>query len=104
MSAYLVIVAKVHEREAFIAGYAPAAAKLVAQFGGEYLLRAPGAETLEGDFPDGASMVISRWPSREAAKRFWNSPEYAEVRQLREGLADVQVLLIEGPDLIPGSG
>jgi uncharacterized protein (DUF1330 family) len=45
-------------------------------------------------------MVISKWPDRAAIKAFWNSPEYAEAKKLREGLADVQVLVIDGPDLI----
>ncbi|GIX19111.1 MAG: hypothetical protein KatS3mg120_0787 [Erythrobacter sp.] len=100
MPAYMIITAKVHDRENFITGYGAAAAALIPKFGGEYLLRGPGAELLEGSFGEGASMVISKWPSREAARAFWNSPEYAEVRKLREGLAEVQVLLIDGPDLV----
>jgi uncharacterized protein (DUF1330 family) len=44
-------------------------------------------------------MVISEWPDRDAAKTFWNSPEYAEARKLREGVADVQVLLIDAPKI-----
>ena len=44
---------------------------------------------------DGASMVISEWPDKAAALAFWNSPEYAEAKQLRAGVADCQVLLIE---------
>ncbi|MFN4240966.1 MAG: DUF1330 domain-containing protein [Erythrobacter cryptus] len=100
MPAYMIITARVHDREKFITGYGAAAAALIPRFGGEYLLRGPGAELLEGSFGEGASMVISKWPSREAARTFWNSPEYAEVRKLREGLAEVQVLLIDGPDLV----
>jgi uncharacterized protein (DUF1330 family) len=100
MPAYMIITARVHDREKFITGYGAAAAALIPKFGGEYLLRGPGAELLEGSFGEGASMVISKWPSREAARTFWNSPEYAEVRKLREGLAEVQVLLIDGPDLV----
>lgn len=100
MPAYMIITAKVHDREKFITGYGAAAAALIPKFGGEYLLRGPGAELLEGSFGEGASMVISKWPSREAARAFWNSPEYAEVKKLREGLAEVQVLLIDGPDLV----
>lgn len=100
MPAYMIITAKVHDREKFITGYGAAAAALIPKFGGEYLLRGPGAELLEGSFGEGASMVISKWPSREAARTFWNSPEYAEVKKLREGLAEVQVLLIDGPELI----
>lgn len=99
MPAYMIVTASIHDRERFISGYGQAAAELICRFGGEYLLRGPGAECLEGDFGDGASMVISKWPDRKAARRFWNSPEYAEARKLREGLADVQVLLIDGPEL-----
>jgi uncharacterized protein (DUF1330 family) len=62
-------------------------------------LRGPGAELLEGDFGDGASMVISEWPDKATARNFWNSPEYAEARKLREDIADVQVLLIESPKI-----
>jgi len=105
MPAYMIVTAAIHDREAFIAGYGAAAAALIPQFGGEYLLRGPGAECLEGSFGEGASMVISKWPDRAAAKAFWNSPEYAEAKKLRQGLADVQVLLIDGPEfVIPGSG
>ena len=96
MPAYMIIAAKIADRDAFISGYGAAAAKLVAQFGGKYVLRAPGAELLEGRFGERASVVISEWPDREAAKRFWNSPEYADVKQLRDGLAECQVLLVDG--------
>lgn len=99
MPAYMIVTAKIQDRDAFIAGYGKAAAALIEQFGGRYLLRGPGAELLEGDFGDGASMVISEWPDKEAAKRFWNSPKYAEAKKLREGIADVQVLLIEAASI-----
>ncbi|MCU0891022.1 MAG: DUF1330 domain-containing protein [Sandarakinorhabdus sp.] len=96
MTAWLVITARIHDREAFIGGYGPAAARLVDQYGGRYVIRAPGAVLLEGSGMDGASVVVSEWPSRDAALAFWNSPEYAEVKKLREGLADVQVMLVGG--------
>lgn len=99
MAAYMIVTAAIHDREKFITGYGPAAANLIGQFGGEYLIRGPGAELLEGDFGDGAGVVVSKWPDRAAAKAFWNSPEYAEVKKLREGLADVQVILVDGPEL-----
>ena len=91
----MIVTAKIADRAAFIDGYGKAAAALVAQFGGHYVLRGPGATLLEGDFGDGASMVISEWPDKAAALAFWNSPEYAEVKALRDGIAEVQVLLIE---------
>ena len=96
MPAYMIISAKISDRDAFINGYGKAAAALVVQFGGRYVLRAPGAEMLEGTLGDGASVVVSQWPDKEAARTFWNSPEYAEVKKLRDGFAECQVLLVEG--------
>ena len=98
MTAYMIVVATIHDRQRFIDGYGAAAARLVEQFGGRYVVRAPGAQVLEGaTLPAGASVVISEWPSRQAALDFWNSPEYAEARARREGLADVDVLLVDAP-------
>ena len=102
MPAYMIVTAKIADRDAFINGYGAAAGKLVAQFGGKYVLRGPGATLLEGDFGDGASMVISEWPDKAAAEAFWNSPEYAEAKKLRAGVADCQVLLIEAPRINDG--
>lgn len=99
MPAYMIVTAKIADREAFISGYGARAGELVAKHGGRYILRGPGAQLLEGDFGDGASMVISEWPDKDAALTFWNSPEYAEAKKLREGIADCQVLLIEAPSV-----
>jgi len=99
MTAYMIVHATITDRDKFISGYAPAAAKLVEQFGGRYVLRAPGTSVLEGDLDDGASVVISEWPDRDAALKFWNSPEYAEVKKLRAGCADCRVVVIEAPTI-----
>lgn len=99
MPAYMIVTAKIADREAFISGYGAVAGALVEKFGGKYVLRGPGATLLEGSFGEGASMVISEWPDRAAAEAFWNSPEYAEAKKLRAGVADCQVLLIEAPKI-----
>lgn len=99
MPAYMIVTADISDRDRFISGYGKAAAALVQQMGGRYLLMGPGAESLEGDFGDGASMVISEWPDKAAAKAFWDSPEYQEIKKLRDGIAECQVLLIEAPGL-----
>jgi uncharacterized protein (DUF1330 family) len=95
----MIVTAKISDREKFIQGYGMAAAALVDKMGGRYILRAPGAMALEGDFGEGASMVISEWPDKQSALEFWNSDEYAEVKKLRENLAECQVSLVE-PDRI----
>jgi len=97
MAAYMIVIARIADREAFISGYGMAAAALVERFGGRYVLRAPGATGLEGAFGDGASVVISEWPDRASATAFWHSPDYAEVKKLRDGIADCQVLIVDAP-------
>ncbi len=99
MPAFMIVTAQIADREAFIAGYGKRAAELVTRFGGRYLVRAPGAQVLEGASRDGASVVISEWPDRDAALRFWNSPEYAEAKKLREGIAECEVIVVEAPAL-----
>jgi len=95
MPAYMVILAEIHDLKAFMA-YAGEAAQLIAKFGGKYIVRgAQQSECLEGDWPDETKVVISRWPSFEAAKAFWNSDEYSEVKKLRLGNATVRVRLVE---------
>ena len=100
MPAYMIVTAKIHDRAAFVEGYAKVAAELLARFGGRYVLRAPGAIGLEGGFGDAASIVISEWPDIAAARAFWDSPEYQAAKALREGIADCQVMLIEAPGLV----
>jgi uncharacterized protein (DUF1330 family) len=95
MTAYMVIFAKVHDRALFLERYGKPAAEVVAKFGGRYVVRAPGAVSLEGGFGDGQSVVVSEWPDKAAIERFWNSPDYAPLKKARQSLADVQVVVVE---------
>ena len=95
MAAYMIVYASIKDRERFLNDYAPVAAKLVQRFGGRYIVRAPGAEVIEGELPSGMSVVISEWADRQALLNFWNSPDYAAARKLRDGVADCQVCIVE---------
>jgi len=99
MAAYMIVLAKIADREAFIEGYGKPAAALVAKFGGRYIVRTPGVSLLEGDWGDDASAVISEWPDMAALHAFWNSPDYAEVKKAREGVAECRVWAIEAPKI-----
>ena len=44
---YMIVFVSIHDREKFLSGYAPAAAKLVEQFGGRYILLAVSCSQLD---------------------------------------------------------
>jgi len=97
MPAYMVIEAEILDADQF-KKYALAAAALVADFGGEYIVRATPPLSLEGEWPDKKKLVTSKWSTEQQALVFWNSSEYAKVKQLRLGTANVRVTLFEGVD------
>ncbi len=99
MAAYMIVLAKIADRERFLSGYGQAAAALIQKHGGRYLLRGPGVQVLEGDWGDGAGAVISEWPDMDRLRAFWDSPEYAEVKKLREDIADCRVWAVEAPKI-----
>lgn len=94
MTAHLIVTIEVEDHEALVNDYAIAAMKVVKKYGGEVLVRGTGAEVLEGDFGHDAVVVISKWPSREAIKAFWNSPEYQALIPARQRVSDLRAVII----------
>jgi uncharacterized protein (DUF1330 family) len=101
-AAYLVVDARVHDAQG-IARYRALAEHAVAGFGGRYLARGGATETLEGDWVP-QRLVIVAFPSMEAARRFYDSPEYRAAREARAGIADFEMLLTEGLEEAPAVG
>ena len=94
MCAYMIVIARIHDRARFMADYGVHAAAMIERYGGKYLARGPGIG-LENVEP-GAAVVISEWPDAAAVHAFWNSEEYQALKQQRAGLADAQVLIVGG--------
>ena len=94
MAAYLVVQIRI-TREQGWPEYRAAVAPLAERFGGRYLVRGPDVHVLEGSY-DGRRLVIFQFPSMEAIHDFWNSPEYAEVKKLREGSGELDVWAVPG--------
>lgn len=92
---YMIVIGEIFDREKFLSGYAAVVPPLVEKFGGRYLIKGAGGEFLENGFCDAPSALVSEWPDRAAARRFWELPEYAEAIKLREGIGHFQVLLID---------
>jgi uncharacterized protein (DUF1330 family) len=76
--------------------YGRAVIEVAAKFGGRFIVLADAPEAVEGA-PDTRRVVIIEFPSLAAARAFWTSAEYAEVKKLREGLSgEIDALLFEG--------
>ena len=67
----------------------------IAQYGGRYLVRGGRSETLEGSWSP-ARLAVLEFPSMERAREWWNSPEYAPAKAIRQASALTEMLLIEG--------
>jgi uncharacterized protein (DUF1330 family) len=94
MPAYIVAIVQVRDVAAFQA-YGAAIAGLAEQFGGEYLVRGPVVETLEGEAAIGERVVVSCFPDAAAARAFIASPTYVAAKAHRLGAGDVSMRLIE---------
>jgi uncharacterized protein (DUF1330 family) len=70
----------------------------IKQHGGRYLVRGGWSDTLEGAWRP-SRVVVLEFPSVEAARRWYDSPEYAPLKALRMKTARTEALLIEG---VPG--
>lgn len=94
--AYLLVQGQVTDVEGFRA-YNAALPPIYAKFGGHYLTVTPAArvEVAEGE-PRNESILIARFPSKEAAWGFWKSAEYEAAKKLREGKGRFYVTVLEG--------
>ncbi len=71
---------------------APASAK---KYGGVYLARGGETELLEGEW-DVPRLVVAQFESMDAARAWYNSPEYTAARKEREGAGKYIMVALEG--------
>lgn len=94
--AYLLVQGKVTDLEGFKA-YNAALPLIYKKFGGHYITvtPAPKVEVAEGE-PRNESILMAKFPSKEAAWGFWNSAEYVAAKKLRDGKGVFYVTVLEG--------
>ena len=92
--AYMVVDARSSDPERMVE-YRRLAQIAVEKFGGRYLVRGSPYETLEGSWQP-QRLVVLEFPSMDAAKMFYDSPEYVAARTARAGVSDFDMLLAEG--------
>ena len=111
MPAYMIIKTKVTDREQYMK-YVQAAQPLGDKHGRKFLVMSQPVEVLEGsasafgldpslhEWPN-EYLLVSEWPTAEAAREFWNSDEYRTIRRLREAAGEVHVVLTEAISKAP---
>ena len=77
------------------ADYAKQVPPTLAAHGGEFVVRGGHATAIEGEMPH-ARHVVLRFPDRESAERWYNSPEYQEIIAIRHANSTGVMLIVDG--------
>ena len=67
----------------------------IALYGGRYLARGGAVEALEGDWQP-ERLVVLEFESMERFREWYDSLEYAPLKQLRQEAATTQLVVVEG--------
>ena len=98
MPAYILTVVELKNVTEDFKRYSAQAGALSKQFGGEYLIRGKAASVYEGELFAGKSVVLSRFPSMEQLKAFYESDEYQKnLKPLRAGTGIYDIGAWEAP-------
>ncbi len=94
MAAYIVVEINVKDAVTY-ERYKQLAPPSIATYGGRYLVRGGKTETLEGAWQP-TRFVMLEFSSATQARAWWESPEYAEAKALRQASASTEMILVEG--------
>ncbi len=94
MVAYVIAEIEVTNPEGYKA-YTAVVPATIEKYGGRFLVRGGKAQALEGDWPE-CRRVILEFPTAEAARRWYDSPEYEKPLALRRANSNGRLLLVEG--------
>jgi uncharacterized protein (DUF1330 family) len=94
VAAYVVSDVSVRDAEA-VQIYRKRAADSIAAYGGKYLVRGGELQALEGTWTP-RMLIIVEFPSREQARIWYGSPEYASALEVRDIALSRNLILVDG--------
>jgi uncharacterized protein (DUF1330 family) len=94
MSAYVIVEFTVKDPDVYREKYSAIAGRTAKEHGAE-VLAAGNCEILHGD-PMLSSGAIVRFPDHESAVRWYNSPEYQQLIEVRSVAMDARFSLLDG--------
>jgi uncharacterized protein (DUF1330 family) len=94
MAAYVIANIRITDPDRY-PEYASRVPQTVERYGGRYLARGGKVEVLEGEW-EPQRLVILEFESMERLREWYDSPEYASLKQLREEGTVSQLVIVEG--------
>ena len=94
MPAYMIVEVATTD-EALMAEYRKHTPGLVAKFGGRFIVRGGKTRMLEGGWKP-ARVVVLEFPDYAAAERFYDSPEYKPVLEMRLRAGKSKAIIVDG--------
>lgn len=94
MPAYIIVEVDVHDGEMY-ENYKKLTPDSLLPYGGKFVVRGGGTETLEGDWKP-KRLVVLQFPSKDLAKQWWSSPEYTPAKEIRQRSAGTKMIVVEG--------
>ncbi len=96
MTAYVISRVSISDAQA-MSDYIDRAPPGVAAHGGRYLVRTGDIDCLEGQ-ADYERVVVVAFPDKEKALAWYNSSDYAPLREQRWNAADSHIIVVPGAD------
>ena len=94
MAGYVIIHDVIHD-QALFAQFRERVAATFEAHGGRYLVRGGAIEVMDGDWTP-ERIVVVEFDSVDQAKAWFNSPEYSEIKEIRQKAATASIVVVEG--------
>ena len=94
MPAYVIVEVSIHDPVQY-EDYKKLTPASIAAYDGKFIVRGGKTETLEGGWQP-ERIVVLEFPTAEKAKQWWNSPEYAPAKAIRQQTAETKMIVVEG--------
>lgn len=96
MSAYAILDVDIQDPDKYQI-YMKGVQQLISDAGGRYLTRGGEHQVYEGEWQP-SRLVIVEFPSMEAIETFYDSPEYQELKSIRQTCSSTNLVTVAGLD------
>lgn len=94
MAAYIIANVDVKDAER-IKEYTSATPEVISKYNGRFIVRGGDVTIVEGTWKP-KRLVVLEFDTLENAKAFWHSEDYQPLKELRQQLADTEMIIVDG--------